>query len=116
MRLGPFEYSSSSGIFKTLLTSRLPFSKEFISPDLADDFYVNVRCAILHEARTKGGWRIHADDPIQQDRVIDGSLKIIYRNEFQKALHTFIADYGIQLQTDTNYQQAFLRKFDSLTQ
>jgi len=113
-RLGAFEYSSSSGVFKTFLTSHQPFAGQFISPDIARDFYVNVRCALLHEARTKGGWRIHADDPMGQKRVIDSVNKIVYRNDFQAALLAFINDYGMQLQANIDYQEAFIRKFNSL--
>jgi hypothetical protein len=111
--LGPYEYSSSSDIFKTFLTTQAPFSAEFTS-DLAKDFYVNVRCGLLHEARTKGGWRIHAVDPTGQNHVVEGKQKIIYRDNFQKSLLQFVTNYGTRLQTDITYQEAFIRKYDSL--
>jgi hypothetical protein len=112
-KLGPFEYSSSSEIFKTFLTTQAPFSAEF-TDDLAIDFYINVRCGLLHEARTKGGWRIHAIDPTEQNHIIDCKQKIIYRDNFQVSLLQFVTNYGTRLQTDITYQKAFIRKFNSL--
>jgi hypothetical protein len=112
-KLGPYEYSSSSDIFKTFLTTQAPFSAEF-TPDLAEDFYVNVRCGLLHEARTKGGWRIHAVDPTGQNHIVESKQKIIYRDNYQGSLLQFVATYGTRLQTDTSYQEAFIRKFDFL--
>src|SRR5882762_6816479 len=57
--LGPYEYSSSGAMFESFLANRTPFSGEF-TPPLAHDFYVGVRCGVLHEARTKNGWTILA--------------------------------------------------------
>lgn len=50
-KLEPHEYSSSSKIFASFLTTRNPFAAEFNS-QLAVDFYSSVRCGLLHEART----------------------------------------------------------------
>ena len=109
--LGPYEYSSSRDIFASFLVNREPFSREFDAP-LALDFYTGVRCGLLHEARTKGGWRIWAKGP--DSRVIDRKARIAYRDGFHVALEVFIASYAIALLSDTTLQQAFLRKFDDL--
>src|SRR5207247_768927 len=50
--LGQFEYSESGKLFSSFLSTRQPFSSSFDNA-LAIDFYVCVRCALLHEARTK---------------------------------------------------------------
>lgn len=107
--LGPFEYSSSKAIFESFLTTRIPFRDEF-SDSVARDFYEGVRCGLLHEAQTKKGWRIWASG----SRIIDADRKILFRDNFQEGLLQFVADYGIQLQTDKEYRAAFIRKFDSL--
>ena len=57
--MGTYEYSSSSDIFISFLTNRMPFKDEF-NKDQARDFYISVRCGLLHEARTKNGWTIWA--------------------------------------------------------
>ncbi len=109
--LGQYEYSSSSKVFQTFLTSREPFCREF-TPVIAEDFYSGVRCGLLHEARTNGGWRIHAKGPM--DRIIDPSEKVLFRDGFQKGLLEFIDAYGIELEQNVAYQQAFIRKCDDL--
>src|ERR1700678_3460658 len=78
--VGPYEYSSSSDIFVSFLLNRTPFNNDF-TEGIARDFYEGVRCGLLHEARTKNGWTIWAKT---SGRItIDGSQKIIYRNNFQ---------------------------------
>jgi hypothetical protein len=109
--LCPYEYSSSRDIFVRFLVNRNPFSKEFDNR-LALDFYAGVRCGLLHEARTKAGWKVWAKGP--NAAVIDRARRIVYRDNFQDALETFIASYANTLPSDTTLQDAFVRKFDDL--
>ena len=109
--LGIYEYSSSSDIFISFLVNRAPFKNDF-NEDRARDFYVSVRCGLLHEARTKNGWTIWAKNPT--DHIIDANNKIIYRNDFQSGLLTFVDWYKHALSSDSALQEAFIRKFDSL--
>lgn len=112
------EYSSSSQIFEDFLTTRHPFAPDFLvpagAPSIAHDFYVGVRCGLLHEARTKNGWRVRASDPLP--RTIDPANKIVFRDNFQKALLEFVDAYGVDLEQDAAYQAAFIKKFDDLCQ
>ena len=55
------------------------------------DFYLNVRCACLHETQTKNGWTIHSDT--EQTNLVFNGEKIIFRENFQKALENSISDY-----------------------
>lgn len=107
----PHEYSSSSAVFVSFLTKRRPFAKDFDGPT-ARDFYEGVRCGLLHEARTKAGWTIHAT--ASGKAVIDGQQKIVYRNNFQAALLSFVTWYKGALLADSALQDAFIRKFNSL--
>lgn len=109
--LGPHEYSSSRKFFIAFLTDRVPFSNTF-NKKSADDFYAGVRCGLLHEAQTKNGWRIKARSP--NGVVANIQERIVYRNNFHLALLEYINLYGVQLQADTQLQQAFIRKFDAL--
>jgi len=111
--LGTYEYSSSQKVFVDFLTSRFPFSNEF-KPDLATDFYINVRCGLLHEARTKNGWRIKAKCPTTI--IVNPNDKIVFRDNFQAALIEFIETYKPDLLGRPDYKEAFIRKFDSLCQ
>ena len=77
---------------------------------MALEFYKNVRCGLLHEAHTKGGWTIWAKSP--EGAIVNKDKKIIYRDNFKKAFNVYIDCYGKKLLTDTDLQKAFIRKFD----
>lgn len=109
---GPYEYSSSSDIFISFLLNRTPFDKDFKDEPTARDFYVSVRCGLLHEARTKNGWTIWAKD--SSGKTADSQQKIMYRDNFQTGLLAFADWYKGALPTDKALQDGFIRKFDSL--
>lgn len=106
---GKYTYGNSSDVFCAFLTRRSPFNKHF-DDARAGDFYRSVRCGLLHEARTKGPWRILAQGP--NGTIVDGT--VVYRDEFQRGLEQFIEDYCSSLGTDPDRQAAFIRKYDSL--
>jgi hypothetical protein len=109
--LGPYEYSSSRDVFVGFLVKRDPFANEFNDP-VAREFYAAVRCGLVHEARTKDGWRVWARGP--DGNVIDRDRRIVYRDNFQAALQAFITWYGAALVADRELQEGFIRKFDDL--
>lgn len=109
--LGTNEYSSSQTMFVDFLRNRAPFSNTFDSAS-AQDFYVSVRCGLLHEAQTKNGWRIKANCPAGV--VANVKDRIVYRNNFQSALLKYVEAYGADLQVNTDLQQAFIRKFENV--
>jgi hypothetical protein len=109
--LGPYEYCSSKAVFVAFLRDREPFSKTF-TESAAGDFYVGVRCGLLHEAQTKNGWKILANGP--DGIVADIKQKFLYRNNFQSALLNYVESYKCDLLLNAELQSAFLRKFDSL--
>ncbi|MEJ2229129.1 MAG: hypothetical protein P8Y67_13045 [Alphaproteobacteria bacterium] len=110
--LGEFEYSKSKDMFVRFLSQYPPFRDMFQNKAAAQDFYVNVRCKLLHEAQTKGGWRIRVDPSAVQ--AIDTQAKIVYRNKMQEAFDLFTQWYGEKLPENDELQRAFIRKFDSL--
>ena len=110
--LGPNEYRNSGQVFVDFLTNRQPFRQCFTDVNLAWEFYKNVRCSLLHEARTKGGWRIRACGPPKT--IADTNLRILYRNTFHVAILEFVEWYGLALISDVNFQNAFTRKFNDL--
>jgi hypothetical protein len=111
--LSPHEYSNSGDLFVTFLSTRPPFATDF-NPQLARDFYEGVRCGLLHEAQTKGGWVIWAKS--LGTPTVSASGKIVYRDRFHAALLEFIEWYRGALPSDAALQAAFIRKFDSLCQ
>jgi hypothetical protein len=109
--LGEYEYFASGEMFASFLHARPPFSKTFDQAS-SEDFYTNVRCPLLHEARTKGGWKIWADGPLAL--VADTAQKKLFRNNFQTALLEYIKDFQTELLGSEPLQDAFIRKFDTL--
>ena len=107
------EYAESGRMFSAFLTKRQPFCAVFNSA-IAADFYSGVRCALLHEARTKDGWIVKAKGSAIAE--VSGGRKVVYRNNFHDALLNFIEWYRAVLPTDQALQEAFIRKFDSLCQ
>ena len=110
-KLNQYEYSNSKDIFVNFLCKRTPLSQHF-SDGLAREFYDCIRCGLLHEAQTKGGWKIWANN--QNGILVDKENKIVYRDNFEKAIQEFINDYGSKLVKEKELQASFVRKFDSL--
>ena len=110
-KLEEHEYFSSKNIFISFLVNRNPFSKTFDEKS-AKDFYSNIRCGLLHEASTKGGWRIWAIS--ENDSFINFEDKIIYRDNFNSAICKYITEYGEELKSNKKLQDAFIRKYNSL--
>jgi hypothetical protein len=54
----------------------------------AHDFYVNIRCGILHQAETYQGWRVRRDGPF-----FDPISKVINANAFWDALGHSVDNY-----------------------
>jgi hypothetical protein len=98
-------------MFQSFLTSSPPFNTIF-DDATAKDFYLNVRCGLIHDARTKGGWRIRVCQSTPQ--AIDTVSKIVYRNKLQAAFDEFSQWYGSRLLQCADMKVAFVRKFDSL--
>lgn len=76
---------NNSYIFENFFKKRLPFCEYNID---GSDFYNSIRCSLLHETQTKNNWIISSKFygfPIHK--------KVIYRNEFQKAIEKVIQDY-----------------------
>ena len=110
-QLGENEYSSSKEMFISFLINRKPFSDIF-NETSAKEFYENIRCGLLHEASTKGGWKIRAKN--DSGLLIDEVQKIVYRDNFEAAIRQYIENYGKELEVNKERQEAFIRKFNSL--
>ncbi len=104
-----YEYRKSAPVFVSFLTTREPFRDTFDSA-LANEFYSHIRCGLLHEARTKAGWRIHARGP----GIVDRAQRILYRDNFHDALLQFLRWYREALATTPELQEAFIRKVNAL--
>lgn len=112
----PKKEFGNQDIFINFFRERSPF-KELKKID-GEDFYINIRCGLLHETQTKNGWVINEDKThhLIYDEV--GENKIIYRSNFQKALEKIIDDYKNLIinggETNKIYRENFVAKFDHI--
>lgn len=108
--IGTHEYNSSSELFCDFLCDNPPFKEVFTCKKRAKDFYRDVRCGLLHEARTKKEWRINTS----QKLCINFDTKIIDRVRLKFDVENYIKRYGERLTKDKYLQEGFIRKFDHL--
>lgn len=107
----PYEYKNSRKLFIEFLRVTAPFSKYF-GGDVAIQFYSEIRCGLLHEARTKGAWKIYRESP--DGRPIDSAKCIVYRDTLMDVVNQYIDEYKIEIVYNVDLQGAFIRKFDDL--
>lgn len=124
------EYNRSGELFVKFLQSASIFEGTFFkldakgnpttdAPFSAANFYSQVRCGLLHEAKTKGNWKINTkknskpNDPFIENK--NGSL-IIYRTILQNRLETYLDNYANELRSEENgeLRKCFARKLDDL--
>ena len=113
--LQPNEYQSSAQLFRDFLTSHEPFRQEF-TPALANTFYTNIRCGLLHEAATKGATGIKNQQGSSLIQALPGGDLVLFRTNFQTAINAFISTYKEELLTSKERKEAFIRKMDDLCQ
>lgn len=61
------------------------------------EFYVNVRCGILHQAETTGGWLIHLK---KEKSLFDAKNKIVNAKEFTERLQGCLLAYQSELKNN----------------
>lgn len=113
---GANEYSQREAgeYFTAFLVNREPFKSEF-NGQSAESFYRHVRCGLLHEARTKGGWLVQWAEATELRMVEFGvPAPILYRNRFLEGFKKYLLDYRKRLEADSGLRSAFVRKFDCL--
>lgn len=106
------EYFKSQPIFEDFLKNREPFKEHFAVDGLATDFYENVRCALLHEAATRNGWKIQINTTSLVEKR-NGSL-ILNRALLVVAIKQYISSYKSELLRSFELKKAFIQKLDSI--
>ncbi len=109
--LKKYEYGLgvSKSLYISFLTKRKPF---LLDKKIAIKFYGNVRCGLLHEAQTTGGWKIRVDNP----ELITENKKgyILNHHIFKKKISQYLILYKNNLLNNTELKHAFIRKFDGI--
>ncbi len=104
---------NSESIYVEFLSKREPFSEVF-NEQLARDFYKNVRCALLHEAMTRGGWSIRIDTAGLVEQK--GDSKILNRYYFLQYMKAYIKSYRGLVLNSKERKNAFIRKLTCICQ
>lgn len=122
-----YEYKHSQKMFTSLLRTASIFQDNFWQlnnkgkvvidkPYNSVEFYDNVRCGLMHEARTKGNWHITATPlkkTVKTENIFltteDGKIKI-YRTILYYRLVNYIQEFEDELR-DTTPESDLLRKY-----
>lgn len=90
-RIDPAEHKSGKQAFEDFFSRDL---HKTLFPDVDGKvFYSAIRNGLLHQAQTKQGWRIRADQPV----VWSATDKIVDRTRFAKALKQAFENYVEEL-------------------
>jgi hypothetical protein len=76
---------------------------------LDDWFFLNIRCGILHQGETRGGWRILRSGPL-----LDRKAKTINATRFLRELRKAVMAYSAQLKIDDKSWSNFRRKMNAI--
>ena len=119
-----YEYRHSDKFYQKFLGEAKIFKGYFFmedgspAPFCIDDFYKNVRCALLHEACTKNNWRINVRNcyPNPEKRLLiqDHHIKRLYRDVLLDKTVEYIDSYFEELKENYELRLNFARKMDSL--
>jgi hypothetical protein len=130
----PYEYSKSRQMFTGFLRSAKLFENHFWivnakkkvvidQPYSALKFYSEVRCGLMHEARTKGNWIINAPKGTDSKKetifiVPSRGKDSILRSVLHYRLLDYLDSYGAELRADSPagriLRKYFARKMDHL--
>jgi hypothetical protein len=98
-------------LFVSFLTTKEPFCNYF-SKALAEDFFINVRCALLHEAMTRNGWTIRIDTDVLVEQK--ENKKVLNRFYFLNDLKEYIKNYKGVVLDSKERKKAFIRKMNCI--
>ncbi len=102
---------NSKSLFVNFLSTKEPFRNIF-NEDLADDFFRNVRCALLHEAMTRNGWLIRIDTDVLVEQKENG--KVLNRFYFLEDIKNYISIYKKVVLGSKERKNAFIRKMNCI--
>ena len=77
---------------------------------VSGDFYKHVRCGILHQAETTGGWRILRSGPLRNNTTVNAT-------KFARTLRGVLHNYASSLRTEdwnSSVWQAFRKKMQAV--
>lgn len=100
---------SNSKAFRQFF-NRVESFKDFKPTEIADDFYENIRCGILHQGEVRNGWRIRRD----LKKLVDLENRVIDANVFIKHMNEEIISYSTQLKRSPPHKAIWIKAIDKL--
>lgn len=94
--------NTSRKIFRDFLARNTPLN---ILGGGSDWFFSDIRCAILHQSESRGGWRVLRSGPL-----VDKSAKTINATKVLLALKLSVQQYADQILTDEILWRNFKKK------
>lgn len=70
-----------------------------------DWFYKDIRCGILHQSESRGGWRV-----LRRGPILDAQKNAINATAILRALKEAVCQYAQQIQTDKDLWKNFSKK------
>lgn len=98
--------SKSQKMFRDFFARDTPLSV-FAGGD--DWFFNEIRCAILHQAETRGGWRI-----LRRGQLLDSAAKTINASKFLDELRRAVESYAKKLEVDDKCWANFKTKMKAV--
>lgn len=74
-----------------------------------DWFYKDIRCAVLHQAETTGGWRLR-----RTGKLLDSGERVINAKRFVELLQHAVDGYAKQLEVDAALWSNFKKKMKAV--
>lgn len=69
------EQVQNGDIFECFLSKKRPFKNLVAESGVTGlDFYINVRCGLLHETQTKNAWRIRAKNKVSEKCIVEKTI------------------------------------------
>jgi hypothetical protein len=90
----------SKKVFRRFLRARKQFGTAFTTDDLANKFYEQFRCGILHQAETGGDSKVWSVGPLLS---LQGDAITVNRNKFHDCLKTEFQTYLSELRDPQNF-------------
>jgi hypothetical protein len=104
----------SKATFCKFLTTRRKFAECFRTDALAEEFYKDFRCGILHQAEVGGNSKVWSVGPLLQ---VDSGKIIVNRTEFHERLNAEFQSYLDELRDPKNstLRENFRKKMDFIS-
>jgi hypothetical protein len=126
----PYQYKDCQKLFVDFLETEDIFKKYFLFDTIdqndplkfsASNFYVDVRCGLLHEGRTKKNWTINLKPKNEKGDILfgkQGNKQKVYRSTLYLLLVRYLHKYLKELCEESNngndIRLKFARKMDNL--